>query len=142
METTYIERPSPVGILADARLGGRRMISQKDVVEFKQEFCDENAIIAGIIRAQLRDWAEEPILDVGCGLGDIAHRAFPDKKVLLLDRLDFSFAPVCHKRIQIDFFDYHPAPDAHANTLLFSHVQQFIDDDIDRLLAKVVELNP
>ena len=142
METIYIERPSPFGIPAHTRTGGRRMISQKDVVEFKQEFCDENAIIAGIIRAQLRDWAEEPILDVGCGLGDIAQRAFPDRQVLLLDRLDFSFAPVCHKRIQIDFFNYHPALEAHANTLLFSHVQQFIDDDIDALFAKVAELNP
>jgi hypothetical protein len=118
------------------------MISQQDVMEFKKQYCDENAIIAGIIRAQLGDWVEEPILDVGSGMGDIAQRAFPDKRVLLLDRLDFSFVPVSHRRIQIDFFDYRPSQEAHANTLLFSHVQQFIDDDVARLLAKVAELRP
>jgi hypothetical protein len=126
----------------DQGANGRRMISQRDVVEFKKDYCVENAIISGIIGTHLGDWAEEPILDVGCGMGDIAERAFPDKKVLLLDRLDFSFMPSRHTRLQIDFFAYRPAPDEHANTLLFSHVQQFIDDDIGALLAKVTALAP
>jgi hypothetical protein len=118
------------------------MISQRDVVEFKKEYCDENAIIGAIIAESLGSWAEEPILDVGSGMGDIAQRAFPDKKVLLLDRLDFSFMPAIHRRIQIDFFSYQPPPEDRAETLLFSHVQQFIDDDIDGLIRKVEELHP
>jgi hypothetical protein len=130
--------PRPVGEGAD----GRRMISQKDVVEFKKDYCDENAIISEIIATHLGDWAEEPILDVGCGMGDIAERAFPDKKVLLLDRLDYSFMPSRHRRLQVDFFAYHPQPEEHAQTLLFSHVQQFIDEDISALLAKVAALAP
>lgn len=127
---------------AGGAMGGKRMISQQDVVEFKKEYCDENAIISGIIGTQLGEWAEEPILDVGSGMGDIAERAFPDKRVLLLDRLDFSFVPTRHQRIHINFFAYQPCPADHANTLLFSHVQQFIDDDLAELFAKVEALRP
>ena len=64
---------------------------------------------------------------------DIPGRAFPDKRVLLLDRLDFSFMPNRHERVRIDGFAYQPYSEDHANTLLFSHVQQFIDDDLAEL---------
>lgn len=115
------------------------MINELDVSDFKLRFCNENQLIARLIREHLRDWVEEPIMDVGCGLGDIAADAFHGKQVILLDRLDFVAHPVdrMHRRVHDDFFVYPGEVLDRPQTLLFSHVLQFLDENPNQLFERV-----
>ncbi len=119
-------------------------ISQQDVLEFKQRYSNENAIIAGIIQRRLYEHFEEPVVDVGAGTGDITSAALPDKKVVQLDILDYSgyFLQGGHRRVVLDFFEYFPASGERVGTLFFSHVLQFIDHERQRLERKIQALNP
>jgi hypothetical protein len=114
-------------------------LSQEDVVDFKMRYCDENASIAKLLRECFRHWVEPPVLDVGCGVGDISKAAFPDVETVLLDRLDFSAFPVAeeHRRLLRDFYEYELPDSNPPKTALFSHVLQYIDADPARLLRKV-----
>lgn len=120
------------------------MITQSGVVEFKTVYCDENCIIAGLLRENLSEFFIEPILDVGSGTGEITASAFPDRNVIHVDILDYSDhpLPVSHSRIKSDFFQLTPAETAGAGTVLFCHVLQFLDDDVDRLNEAVRRLSP
>lgn len=120
------------------------MINQSSVDLFKRKYCDENTIIARLLRDELKEWATDNILDAGCGMGDISAEAFNDRMVILLDRLDYSSYPTAtlHKRITMDFYDYSPDPDSPITTILFSHVMQFMDDDLEKLAAAVKKLSP
>lgn len=108
-------------------------INQQSVIDFKTRYCDENSLISTILREEYHDWARDPILDVGCGLGDISATAFGDRRVYLLDRLDYSTFPTrpLHQRITEDFFRFRP--DGNLRSALFSHVLQFLDDDREEL---------
>lgn len=118
------------------------MVSETEVAAFKKNYCNENVTIGRILKAELANWVHEPILDVGCGLGDIALMAFPEKRVYLLDRLDFSNEPKSenHARLQIDFWNYKPSESDLPGTLLFSHVLQFLDDDPIRFRERLRRL--
>lgn len=102
-------------------------------------YCDENPSIAKLLRDCFRAWIEAPVLDVGCGVGDISKEAFPDVETVLLDRLDFSAFPVAaqHRRLLRDFYEYELPDSNPPKTALFSHVLQYIDADPSRLLRKV-----
>lgn len=115
------------------------MISEHGIAEFKLRYCNENHILGQLLRANVADWVEEPILDVGAGLGDVSAVAFPDKRVIQLDRLDFSRFPIppIHRRVKCDFFAYKIEETDPPRTLLLSHVLQFLDDDKQLLSAKV-----
>ena len=117
------------------------MITKDDVSHFKLTFCDENKTIAALLRTHLAGWVTPTILDVGCGLGDIVANAFPSSPAILLDRLDYSEfqTHAAHRRLTVDFFDYEATGDA-PQTLLFSHVLQFLDDHRDDLDAQVARL--
>lgn len=119
-------------------------ISQEDVLQFKHRYSDENKIIASIFRERLYDEFQEVILDVGAGIGDITSLALPAKKVIQVDILDYAeyFLSERHCRLVIDFFDYVPNGGEKLGTLLFSHVLQFLDQDIHRLNNKVRDLSP
>jgi hypothetical protein len=114
-------------------------LSQKDVVDFKLKFCDENMAIGTLLRERFRSWLAPPILDVGCGVGDISEAAFPDIETVLLDRLDFSAFPTArrHRRLLLDFYEYEPSATNPPRTALFSHVLQYLDGDVANLLRKV-----
>ena len=116
-------------------------LSKESVVKFKRHYSNENQIIARTLRSEFLPWLAEPILDVGCGMGDIAAAAFGDRRTILLDRLDYSDfdTPALHTRITIDFFDYVPERDI-PETLLFCHVLQFLDDDVFRLADQVTRI--
>ena len=58
-------------------------LSQEEVVDFKTQYCNENASIATLLRERFLRWIEPPILDVGCGIGDISRTAFPDVEAVL-----------------------------------------------------------
>ena len=118
------------------------MVSESEVLAFKKDYCHENVTISRILRAELANWVQEPILDVGCGLGDIALMAFPEKKVYLLDILDFSKEPKSenHTRLQVDFWNYEPSESELPGTLLFSHVLQFLDDNPPRFRDRLRRL--
>lgn len=114
------------------------VLSKTRVVTYKQQHSNENVLIARTLREHFLNCVEEPILDVGCGMGDIAALAFADQHVILLDRLDYSdfeVAPL-HSRLTVDFFDYVPS-DERPKTLLFCHVLQFLDEDVVRLADKL-----
>lgn len=119
-------------------------ISQLDVLEFKQRYSNENAIIADVIQRRLYEHFEELIVDVGAGTGDITSAALPAKKVVQLDILDYSgyFLHAGHRRLIFDFFEYAPAAGEQVGTLFFSHVLQFLDRERTRLERKVQELGP
>ncbi len=110
---------------------------------FKGSCCDENSIIAKVIETELRK-KHEPILDVGCGVGDIAYDAMKKLKVIGIDvngvSSDQNPIRKNHSRIKVDFFEYTPV--YPITTLFISHTLQFLDEDIDRLNQKVQELNP
>jgi hypothetical protein len=119
------------------------MISAPDVRAFKKSYCiDENPQIGRIVLEELGNWVREPIVDVGCGMGDISLYAFPQKMVHLLDRLDFSSEPKAesHVRWQMDFWDLKPVMVQPIGTLLFSHVLQFLHQDPTRFRLKLREL--
>jgi hypothetical protein len=117
-------------------------ITQETVAEFKNQHCDENLRIANLLRHEFADQMASPILDVGCGLGDIAAIALRNNEVVLLDRLPYpttSDNPL-HQRVTIDFFEF--SPDRKFNTILFSHVLQFLDFDPERLVQRTAQLAP
>ena len=118
-------------------------ISDQDVLQFKNQYSDENMIIAGIIKQRLYDKFDEIILDVGAGTGDIAAIALGSKRVVQIDILDYTeyFSSDIHSRLVIDFFDYIPIGQK-IGTLFLSHVLQFIDQDVLKLNRKVQELSP
>jgi hypothetical protein len=120
------------------------MITQVKVAAFKNLYCNENSIISGLLRNSLPKFFIEPILDVGSGLGDIAALAFPDKEVIHLDILDYSDYPLpdAHRRMIGDFFDFVPAVPLRIRTMLFCHVLQFLDEDLERLNDKVRKTSP
>ncbi|MBP6879912.1 MAG: hypothetical protein KBF62_02295 [Candidatus Pacebacteria bacterium] len=118
-------------------------ISANDVKDFKVTYCDENAIIKDLLKKEFLSYFEEPIMDVGGGTADILSEVIPDKKVVHLDVLDFSDVkiPLAHKRITGDFFDTQLMKSLMPiNTLFMSHVQQFIDGDLDRLRSAIAEI--
>jgi SAM-dependent methyltransferase len=119
-------------------------ISQQDVLDFKQRYSNENAIIADIIQRCLYEHFEELVVDVGAGTGDITSAALPGKKVVQLDILDYSgyFLHESHRRLVLDFFEYAPAAGEQVGTLFFSHVLQFIDRERPRLERVVRALAP
>ena len=117
-------------------------MSAGDMLEFKEEYCDEEAIIAYFLQQRLADHFEEPILDVGSGAGNITATAFPDREVIHIDLLDFSdhALPPRHRRYKSGFFEFMPEFD--VNTLLFSHVLQYIDDDVELLNEQINRFAP
>ncbi len=120
------------------------MISQRDVVLFKESYCDENLLIAGLLAERLERHFVETIVDVGAGTGDITATAFPERRVVHFDILDYSHHPIpqAHSRECADFFDYNWSHDTQIGTLLLCHVLQFLDDDVVRLNAQIASLNP
>lgn len=115
-------------------------LSDGVVTEFKVRYCDENHLIARLLRDRFRSFVRGPILDVGCGLGDLCAIAFPDVEAILLDRLPFcECQPVSplHHRIQMDFFDYLLDERRSVGTLLLSHVLQYLDEDLEGLQQHV-----
>lgn len=114
------------------------------VVTFKKQWCNENDIIPVLLQEQLAQFLVEPILDVGAGMGDIALKAYPDKKTICIDLVipadvDLS-PPQKHKWVQVDFFSYEPT--IKINTMVVSHTQQFLDENIQKLYTKIAEIDP
>lgn len=119
-------------------------ISAGDVVDFKETYCDENLIIKNILKKEFISFFEEPIIDVGGGTADILSEVIPEKKVIHLDVLDFSNIPVpeAHTRITGDFFDLQVIDKLiPVSTLFMSHVQQFIDGDLQKLKLTLEHIN-
>ena len=110
---------------------------------FKETECNENQLIADVLRTRLKGWLKAPILDVGAGLGDIAQAAFPELDAILLDINEIpNHGNKRHKRIASDFFNFQPKKSEMPRTLLLSHVLQYLDDDMQKLRAKIAWLDP
>lgn len=118
------------------------MITEKQVNDFKVNYCDENKIIPIILKEKFADLVEDPILDIGSGLGEISSYAFPNRDVLHLDIEDFSMHNIDlkHAREINDFFLFETKGKKYK-TILLSHTLQFIDDDIDKLNKKINHLD-
>jgi hypothetical protein len=118
------------------------MITSKQVADFKESFCDENKIIPNLLKDNFKELIKYPLLDVGSGLGDISSVAFTDKEVIHIDTEDYSLykIPEKHTRIISNFFTYQP--NIKIETLLLSHVLQFIDDNVEKLNKKIKEISP
>lgn len=118
-------------------------LSINDIDVFKK-YCDENRIIPKLLKAELSEFFLEPILDVGSGLSDILTEAFPTKEVHHLDPLEHShqLLPSAHKQIQGSFFEYAENTVQPYQTLFFSQVLQYLDDDVDLLNQRIHKLNP
>lgn len=115
-------------------------ISVGDVEEFKEVFCNENQLIAAILKRDFTDVLQGKILDIGGGTADMLSEVIPNQNVTHLDVLDFSSTPipVAHIRIQGDFLDTTLMDTLKPfDTLFMSHVQQFLDSDIKRLNAAI-----
>lgn len=140
--TTMIKQTlAPSSFLRKAMKVG---VSKLEVFDFKENWCNENPIIAELIREKALQYFMPPILDVGAGLGDIAFKAFPDKEAVCIDvngvlKKEFPISRK-HKRQKVDFFAYKPTK--KINTVLISHTLQFIDDDVQLLQDKMDQLDP
>lgn len=111
-------------------------ITPNDVADFKEIYCDENMLIKQILKKDFLDVLIGKILDVGGGTADILSEVIPNEKVIQLDILDFSSTsiPDQHERIRGDFLDTNLVDAFKPLDLLFmSHVQQFIDSDLEKL---------
>lgn len=117
-------------------------ITKGGVVAFKEIYCNENRLIAELLREKVAPSLKDPILDVGAGMGDISSAAFPNQHVVLLDLLDYSNhpTPALHEREQAEFFAYDPKA-RRFGTIFLCHVLQFIDDDVPKLNHKLRTLN-
>lgn len=122
----------------------RKNISVDDVAKFKKSYCNENLMIANHIKHDIQDEFQPPVLDVGCGTGDIAYWAIEKKEVIGLDvnYADPEQFPLRanHSRINASFFDYKPP--FQISTVFISHTLQFLDDDIDLLNRQITLLSP
>ena len=119
-------------------------ISSEDVVDFKGVYCDENPIIRDILKNDFSSFFEGTILDVGGGTGDILSEVIPEKNVIHLDVLDFSDKeiPEKHTRLTGDFFNREIIDKIGSIDVMFmSHVQQFIDGDLEKLKSAVEYVN-
>lgn len=121
-----------------------RRLSKQRLSDFKSTKCDENLLIAEILKTRLSERLTAPILDVGSGLGDIALSAFPDKPSVLLDCEDHAGSKIssCHERVVSDFFRFVSNNSRQFGTLLFVHVLQYLDEDVERLFEAVSALRP
>lgn len=110
--------------------------------QFKRTATNENHLIAAAIESLLPPGGGL-IVDVGAGLGDIARLAFRQREAVLLDILEFDdpISPL-HRRENVNFFDYMPPPETPIDVMIFSHVLQYIDDDVSKFLQKVSSLSP
>lgn len=122
----------------------RKKISVDDVATFKKSCCNENSLIAELIKHEIQNEFQPPILDVGCGTGDIAHWALEKKEVIGLDvnyadPLQFPLR-ANHSRINGSFFDYQPP--FQISTVFISHTLQFLDDDVLLLNRQIAHLSP
>lgn len=112
------------------------------LLQFKGDINNENQLISEALRRILPAAGDGILLDVGAGLGDIATRAFPERQAVLVDILDFPAADSpLHQRRTIDFFDLEQ-PARTIDVMLLSHVLQYLDDDVDRLVEKVRSMAP
>lgn len=112
------------------------------IFEFKGEMNNENRLISEALRAILPPAGNGILLDVGAGLGDIAASAFPDRKAVLIDILNFGeTASGLHSRETVDFFDWQSGAQ-EVDLMLMSHVLQYLDDDLDRLFKKIDSIKP
>jgi hypothetical protein len=118
------------------------LIESKDVAHFKTEVCNENALIAAILKRDFVASMPEIILDVGAGLGDLAAAAFPDKRAILLDPLDYAPGTDSnvHNRLVGDFFTF--ADSVNLKTVFFCHSLQFLDSDPQKLKSRLLSLAP
>ena len=118
-------------------------ISVGDVQSFKTTYCDENPIIKQLLREQFLPYFDEPILDVGGGMGDILSGLIPEKKVVHLDVLEFSEpVPAAHSRVTGSFLDERTVQELlPIQTLFMCHVQQFIDGDLALLKTALARAN-
>jgi hypothetical protein len=118
-------------------------VSPEAVTVFKSEYCDENSVISELLMKHFEDWVEEPILDVGAGSGEVAAAAFPNRRVVQLDRFIFpSSLPERHVRVAMDYFEFAFNTSDHFKTLLFCHVTQYLDEDPARLVQSIAALAP
>ena len=112
------------------------------IFQFKGEMNNENRLISEALRAILPHAGNGIVLDVGAGLGDIADAAFPDRKAVLIDILEFAKTGCpLHSRETIDFFDWQPSAE-RVDLMLLSHVLQYLDDDLERLVGKITSIAP
>jgi hypothetical protein len=107
-------------------------------------YCDENETIVFLLKNVLKPYLKSPILDVGAGIGDIAFKALAGEQVIMIDvnnssQHDYPCRPE-HSREKCDFFEF--SFNKKINTVLISHTLQFIDDDVEKLNGKILELNP
>jgi hypothetical protein len=123
----------------------QKFLNPFSLSDFKQVYCDENKIITQIIQEKIFHFFEDTILDAGCGLGDISYNSFHVKKVVLLDQMDFNFAPTHsnHTRLTGSLLNANIlAKLPKINTLFLSHILQYIDSDLDILIETVNKINP
>lgn len=122
----------------------RNTITKREVLAFKEKYCNENELVVDLIKNGLESFFVEPIVDVGAGIGDISYWTLYHKRVTLLDLNNvYDQEYPCrqkHQRITGDFFDF--VATEQIGTLFISHTLQFLDDDIQKLNAKIQELNP
>ncbi len=118
-------------------------ITKQQVHNFKKVYCNENGLISTVLRTQLAEKLQTPILDVGAGIGDISVSAFPNLEVVHLDIMDYAgdSLPPLHRRVIEDFFTFDNQGQP-IGTVLLCHVLQFLDDNPNRLNKKLSELNP
>ena len=130
--------------LISTRSSSRKIRASKEqVADFKMNWCNENEIIASLVRKRMYKHFISPVLDVGAGLGDIAYKALKGKDVICIDlnKITTSEYPLAngHTRLQKDFFEYKP--EKKINTIFISHSLQYLDDNMEELNKKLKEID-
>jgi hypothetical protein len=104
---------------------------------FKRD-CNENRLIARLLRDRLNEYLLEPVLDVGAGSGELASLAFPDRASVLLDVDRYKpSANVRHARITGDFARTDLAG-LHPKSILFCHSMNALAHDVGGFSRRLV----
>ncbi|MGE0371678.1 MAG: hypothetical protein AB7Q01_07295 [Gammaproteobacteria bacterium] len=101
----------------------------------------EQGLIASHLRDPLAEHLCDPVLDVGCGTGEVAFKGLSRLRVTLLDcSVVPQWVAPGHAVLTEDFWNLSSEDAGRWRTALFSHSLQYLDEDLNELIDQIRSL--